>query len=416
MGFPNDIEAGQGSVLGDVLSRAPHIIDGRLDLNNLDIVQLKVDLNLQVEYPSDQSFGDIYQALQGTWPTKSTDKSRVEKVIHNYSLDDEGILYHHHQICIPRKCVKRLLHFAHNILIGGHFGVGKTFNRLRKFTWKRKWKDVELYVHGCRTCQQHKTLQRKKLSNPEALSLPHRRWGTVSTDFIVHLPCTTNGFDAIFTWVDQFSKRVRFIPTITTATAEDCAQSFVRNIMPFFGFPDEIISDRDPKFTSLFWRSVLDNCNVSLRMSTSHHPQTDGLSEIMNKMVENYIRCFCNFNQTNWDYIIAAAEFSYNSSVGEDTGMSPFELDLGWQPRNPVDLMFRSCDDGSVDGSPGGVDEFKSNLKSIFDNALLDQESSKAKQAAYRTRKYQPYEYTTGDQLLVDSVLFKDEVSQSTTE
>ena len=89
--------------------------------------------------------------------------------------------------------------------------------------------------------------------------------------------------------------------------------------------PDSIVSDRDPKFTSDFWKTLMNICGVNLKMSTSSHPQTDGSSEIMNRMVENYLRCYCNFHQDNWDELLPSAEFAYNSSLSEDLGKSPFE-------------------------------------------------------------------------------------------
>ena len=74
-------------------------------------------------------------------------------------------------------------------------------------------------------------------------------------------------------------------------------------------------------------------------MSSSRHPQTDGASEIMNRMIENYLRCYCSYHQNNWDELLPAAEFSYNSAVSDDLGESPFEADLGCVPRSPLDFI-----------------------------------------------------------------------------
>lgn len=66
-------------------------------------------------------------------------------------------------------------------------------------------------------------------------------------------------------------------------------------------------------------------CGAQLKMSSSRHPQTDGASEVMNRMVENYIRCYCSYHQDDWDVFLPAAEFAYNSAISDDLGMSPFE-------------------------------------------------------------------------------------------
>ena len=92
--------------------------------------------------------------------------------------------------------------------------------------------------------------------------------------------------------------------------------------------PDSITSALDPKFTSKFWDHLMELCGVKLKISTSKHPQTDGATEIMNRMFEHYLRCYCSCHQNNWDELLPAAEFAYNSAKSEDLWISPFEMDL----------------------------------------------------------------------------------------
>ena len=137
----------------------------------------------------------------------------------------------------------------------------------------------------------------KKFTDPQPLELPERRWGSLAKDFIVALPKSRSGYDAITTWVDRLTKRVHFVPCKGTDTAEDVAITFLNYIFRLHGLPDSILSDRDPKFTSKFWEYLMKLLGVKLKMSTSHYPQTEGSSEIMNRMVENYIPCYCSYNQ-----------------------------------------------------------------------------------------------------------------------
>lgn len=74
-------------------------------------------------------------------------------------------------------------------------------------------------------------------------------------------------------------------------------------------------------------------------MSSTKQLQTDGASEVVNRMVGKYIRCFCNYEQDDWDLFFSCAEFAYNSAVPEDLGLSSFEVDLGWKPRGPLDML-----------------------------------------------------------------------------
>jgi hypothetical protein len=59
----------------------------------------------------------------------------------------------------------------------------------------------------------------------------------------------------------------------------------------------------------------------------------------MNRMLENYLRCYCSYRQDYWAELLPSAEFAYNFALREDLGVSPFEVDLGWCPRSPLDML-----------------------------------------------------------------------------
>jgi hypothetical protein len=128
--------------------------------------------------------------------------------------------------------------------------------------------------------------------------------------------------------MDRLSRRVHFVPSKSKDTAVDCAKNFFRDIFKNHGLPENIVSDRDSKFTSTFWKTLMDLCGIKLKMSTSRHPQTDRSSEIMNRMIENYLRCYCCYRQNDWDELLSYAEFAYNSAVSEELGMSHLKLIL----------------------------------------------------------------------------------------
>ena len=101
-------------------------------------------------------------------------------------------------------------------------------------------------------------------------------------DFIVKLPPTQDGYNAIIVFVDQLSKMVHLQPTTTTATAVDVANIFFNTVFQLHGLPRVIISDRDPKFTSKFWQMLFKLIDTKLTLSTAFHPQTDGQTERAN--------------------------------------------------------------------------------------------------------------------------------------
>ena len=302
--------------------------------------------------------------------------------------------------------MSEVLQLAHESKIGGHFKFAKMMSRLTNFHWRHKSRDVRKYVDGCIVCQQYRDSNQKKLTEPTSLEIPERRWGSLASDFIVRLPRTKDGYDAITTWVDRLTRRVHFLKSHTNDTAEDTANAFFSNIFKHHGLPDNITSDRDPKFTSKFWSHLMSLCGIKLKMSTSRHPQTDGASEIMNRMIENYLRCYCSIHQNDWDELLPAAEFAYNSAVTEDLGMSPFELDLGWIPKSPLDMLSGS------EVPVQSVSEFKQRLKNSLEDAKYSYKLAKASQSALASRKYKVPSYKVGDKVWLNRTLFKDLIAK----
>jgi hypothetical protein len=115
-------------------------------------------------------------------------------------------------------------------------------------------------------------------------AIPQGPWESVSMDFMVSLPFS-KGFDAIMVVVDRFSKMAHFIPTKDEATAQETGRLFFSHIFKHHGLPKDIVSDRDPKFTSKFWRALWKRMGSELKMSTSFRPQTDGQTERVNLVI-----------------------------------------------------------------------------------------------------------------------------------
>lgn len=330
-------------------------------------------------------------------------QDRMLRLKRFFRLDDNQILYYDNRICVPKKNVRDILKLAHDDITSGHFGYTKTLSRLGLYHWKNMGTDVYDYCRGCKICQLNKDSRTKPLGDPEPLELPTRRWGSIAMDFITHLPITESGFDCITTYVDRYSKRIHLIPSKSSDSATDVAEGFFKNIFRLHGLPDSIVSDRDPKLTSKFWSHLMSCCGIQLKMSTSRHPQTDGATEIMNRMVGNYLRCYCAYHQRDWDTLLTSAEFAYNSAKVDSMGISPFESDLGWQPRSPLDMLSSRQDDNVQT-----VNDFRTKLDQSFRNATFAQRLAQARQAAYNAKKYTPPSYDIGDEVYLSRKLFND--------
>ena len=134
--------------------------------------------------------------------------------------------------------------------------------------------DVEVYVKTCLVCQQDKTERKKSAGLLEPLPVPEKPWVSASMDFISGLP-KVNGMSSITVIVDRFSKYAVFIPS-PHACPVDVADLFYKYVVKYFGLPEDIVSDRNTRFTRRFWTVLFNLMGLELKFSTANHPQTNG--------------------------------------------------------------------------------------------------------------------------------------------
>ena len=192
----------------------------------------------------------------------------------------------------------------------GHFGVKKTEDVLfTHFYWPRMRRDVERYVSRCTTCN-----KAKSRLNPHGLYLPlpvpRAPWEDISMDFVLGLPRTKRGSDSVFVIVDRFSKMAHFIPCHKTDNASHIADLFFTEIVRLHGVPNTIVSDRDAKFLSHFWRTLWFKLGTKLLFSTTCHPQTDGQTEVVNHTLSTMLRAVLKDNLRLWEECLPHIEFA----------------------------------------------------------------------------------------------------------
>ncbi|TYK27130.1 pol protein [Cucumis melo var. makuwa] len=177
---------------------------------------------------------------------------------------------------------------------------------------------------------------RKPAGLLQPLSIPEWKWENVSMDFITGLPRTLRGFTVIWVVVDRLTKSAHFVPGKSAYTASKWAQLYMSEIVRLHGVPVSIVSDRDARFTSKFWKGLQTAMGTRLDFSTAFHPQTDGQTERLNQVLEDMLRACALEFPGSWDSHLHLMEFAYNNSYQATIGMAPFEALYRKCCRSPV--------------------------------------------------------------------------------
>ena len=318
--FPYVIRYKQGkeNIVADALSRR-YVLISTLDAKLLGFEHIK-EL-----YPLDQDFSNEYACC--------------EKGAHDKFFRHEGFLFRENRLCIPNCSIRDLLvRESHGGGLMGHFGVAKTLGVLQEhFYWPHMKRDVERICGRCITCRQAKSrVQPHGLYTP--LPIPGEPWVDLSMDFLLGLPRTRHGRDSIFVVVDRFSKMAHFIPCHKTDDASHVANLFFREVVRLHGMPRTIVSDRDAKFLSYFWKTLWCKLRTKLLFSTTCHPQTDGQTEVVNRALSTFLRAIIKKNIKTWEDCLPHVEFAYNRTIHSATKFSPFEIVYDFNPLTPLDL------------------------------------------------------------------------------
>ncbi|CAK9780322.1 unnamed protein product [Cutaneotrichosporon oleaginosum] len=313
-----------------------------------------------------------------TWNMSNTDREQ-------HWTRQNGTFYYDGKIFVPAGQPRlQVLQLCHDNKLAGHPGRRKTLDLVqRHFWWPTIRSFVNHFVASCESCQRNKIRRHKPYGLLRPLPIPELPWHSVTMDFIETLP-DSDGYNSIIVFVDKFTKMAIFEPCRNDITTLDLAYIFLKNVLAKHGIPSTIVSDRGSKFTSAFWRDVCTTLGIDRRLSTAAHPQTDGQTERVNALLEEYLRAYVDHLQTNWAELLPLAEFAYNNSAHSSLGgKSPFFVNFGFNPRFSFD---------TPDYTPGM--EAKSYLDVIFE--AREQVKQSLQEAQENHRKYYDRKHAPG--------------------
>ena len=199
-----------------------------------------------------------------------------------FTVTSDGTIRFKGRIYVPEAADLReqLLIEAHETPYSVHPGTTKMYQDLKKgYWWPGMKKDVVRFVEKCLTCQQVKAEHQRPAGTLQPLEIPEWKWEQITMDFVSGLPKSPTNHDSIWVIVDRLTKTAHFIPILMTYSMDRLTELYVQHIVRLHGVPKSIVSDRDTRFTSKFWKSLQDALGTRLKFSSAFHPQTDGQSE-----------------------------------------------------------------------------------------------------------------------------------------
>lgn len=298
--------------------------------------------------PTDKTFSRVWTALTSPHYNATTSPYRDR-----YSVRDKLLYFHDTtsiRVCVPRAVQAVLLKEFHDTPFSGHMGIARTHNAMAKdYYWPGMHKSIVRYINSCTTCQQNKATHDVPAGLARPLPVPDRPYAVWGLDFIM-MPPNRDGKNCVVVFICHKSKLVHAVAATATGdkdnplSAAAVARIYFDVIFRRYGLCTALVSDRDSRFVSSFWRALHEICGTSLYMSTAFHPQSDGLTERANRTVLTTLRCVLCDLGGDWADHLHMVEFAINNAVNASTGVSPFYACLGFHPRTPVSVDTHAAD------------------------------------------------------------------------
>ena len=253
-----------------------------------------------------------------------------------YSLED-GLLKHNGRLVVAEAIRTALIDTAHSGLTTAHPGKSKTGSLIKeRYYWPGIDRDINRFVSNCAACHRSKVPRDKTPGLLRPLPIPDRPWQHISIDF-KDMPPDQNGMNMICVFVDRLGKRPISVPCNRSVDAQVMAQLYLQYVHKYYGPATTVVSDRGPQFISAFWEEFCRLLGTKLKLSTAYHPQTDGQTENANQWIDQRLRPFVNAFQDNWSKLIHAVDYAAAALPHDSTGLSSFQVELGYQPRMDID-------------------------------------------------------------------------------
>ena len=214
-------------------------------------------------------------------------------------------------------------------------------------------------------------------------------------------PKDKHGYDEVFVIVDRLSKRPISIPCHKTTNAKEMARLFVTHVLRWTGLPDSIVSDRGGQFVSEFWAELCKILQIKRKLSTAHHPQTDGQSEIANQYMAQRLRPYVNYHQDDWSEYLPMIDLAAASVPQSSTRFSPFFVERGYEPRMSFDWTPPSAEQEEQTDPDSDAQAWATRMQEIWEQTRDRIARAQEQQQKQANRHRRDVDFDIGDDVFV---------------
>lgn len=301
-------------------------------------------------------------------------------------------------IVVPMCLRDEILQACHDEPTSGHLGVTRTLARLKeKYYWPRLHSDVSHYVKTCRNCQRRKVPPTKPTGLLKPIDPPSRPFQQIGMDMLGPFPLSHSGNRWVIIATDYLTRYAE-TSALPNGTALEVAKFFINCVVLRHGAPEILITDRGAAFTAELLQQILIHSHTEHRKATPYHPQTNGLTERLNKTLADMLSMYVDVEHKTWDEVLPYVTFAYNTAVQETTNMTPFRLVHGREVTTMLDAMLPHLDDGNQQPD---VHTFLHLAEEARQLARLRIQNQQRRDAQRYNLRHRDARYTAGDRVWV---------------
>lgn len=303
-------------------------------------------------------------------------------VLYKRSTEACGNLY---LLIVPSDLRDEILFACHDEPTSGHLGFARTLARVRQnYYWPKLVPSVKRYVRTCRQCQRRKTPPFSPAGFLHLITAPEAPFEQVGLDLLGPFPLSSSGNKWIVVVTDYLTRYAE-TKALPRGTASEVASFFLHEVVLRHGAPSVVITDRGAAFTSQLMQDTLRLSHTSHRKTTAYHPQTNGLTERLNKTIADMISMYVEVQHKAWDEVLPYITFAYNTAVQETTRFTRFRLVYGREVRTMLDAMLRCKLDDEVSQD---AEHFNQHAEEVRQLARLNIQRQQTTDAAhYNSRR-----------------------------